>query len=396
MTEISRYMSIMIERAKELQRLDRLLKRYRVVGIVGARQVGKTTLARTFVSRHKTPSAVFDLEAPEDLARLQDPMLALKRLKGLVVIDEIQRLPGLFETIRVLADRPRSATRFLVLGSASPGLLRQGAETLAGRIAYHELGGLALDETGNENHRKLWLRGGFPRSYTARSHAESAEWRSGFIRTFLERDLPQLGISVSAATLRRFWQMLAHYHGQLWNSSEFARSFGVADTTVRNYLDLLTSAFVVRQLPPWHENISKRQVKAPKVYITDSGLLHSLLNLTTFEDLEGHPKVGASWEGFVLNQITRHLGVKDNEAYFWATHGGAELDLLVVRGRQRLGFEAKLTSSPLVTRSMLTALEDLNLEHIHVIHAGEDTYQMDDRIRAVALRSLLRDLKPLR
>jgi predicted AAA+ superfamily ATPase len=386
----------MIERVKELEHVDRLLKWHRIVGIIGARQVGKTTLARAHVSRHKGPSKVFDLENPEDLARLQDPMLALKRLKGLVVIDEIQRLPDLFETIRVLADRPRSTARFLVLGSASPKLLKQGSETLAGRIVYHELGGLGLDEVGNEKCRRLWLRGGFPPSYTARSQAESTEWRRGFIRTFLERDLPQLGIGVSATTMRRFWQMLAHYHGQLWNASEFGRSFGVADTTVRSYLDLLTSALVVRQISPWHENISKRQVKAPKVYVNDSGIHHALLNLRTFEDLESHPKVGASWEGFVVNQITRHLGADSDETYFWATHGGAELDLLVIRGRQKLGFEVKLTSSPRLTRSMQIAMKDLKLNSIDVIHAGEDTYEIGDGIRAVALGRILKDLKPLR
>jgi predicted AAA+ superfamily ATPase len=386
----------MIERATELKSLERLLKRHRVVGIVGARQVGKTTLSRAYVSRHKGPSKVFDLESSEDLARLQDPMLALKRLKGLVVIDEVQKLPGLFETIRVLADRQRSGTRFLILGSASPKLLKQGSETLAGRIVYHELGGFRLDEIGNENYRRLWLRGGFPRSYTARSHTESAEWRRGFIRTFLERDLPQFGVGVSSATMRRFWQMLAHYHGQFWNASEFGRSFGVADTTVRTYLDHLTSALVVRQLAPWHANISKRQVKAPKVYINDSGLHHALLRLRTFDDLESHPKVGASWEGFVIDQITRHLGVESDETYFWATHGGAELDLLVIRGRQRLGFEVKLTSSPRVTKSMLTAMRDLKLTSVYVLHAGEDTYEIGDRIRAVAVGRIMKDLKPLR
>ena len=386
----------MVKRDKELGSLKTLVGRNRVVGIVGARQVGKTTLARAFASRYKGPTAFFDLENPDDLARLQDPMLALKGLKGLVVIDEIQRIPNLFELLRVLVDRPRSATRFLVLGSASPGLLRQGSETLAGRIAYHELGGLGLDEVGNENYLRLWLRGGFPRSYVARSNAESDGWRRGFIRTFLERDLPQLGITVSSVTLRRFWQMLAHCHGQVWNSSEFGRSFGIADTTVRNYLDLLTSALVVRQLQPWHENISKRQVKAPRVYIADSGILHALLNLRTFEELESHPKMGVSWEGFVLAAITRQLGAEMDEVYFWGTHAGAELDLLVVRGVQRLGFEIKRTSSPKITRSMLTAMADLKLKRLDVVHAGDDTYPIGDGIRAVAIGRLLRDLKPLR
>ena len=272
----------MIERRVELQTLRKLLSRYPVVGIIGARQVGKTTLARIYISKARGPVTYFDLENPEDEARLADPMLALKDLRGLVVIDEIHRQPQLFPVLRVLVDRPRIKTRYLVLGSASPALLRQGAETLAGRIVYHELGGFSVEEVGMKNYRRLWLRGGFPRSYLARSLDESDEWRHGFIRTFLERDLPQLGITISSTTLRRFWTMLAHYHGQVWNASEFARSFGVSDTTVRRYLDLLTSALVIRQLQPWHENISKRQVKSSKVYLTDSGLLHTLLNLRTY------------------------------------------------------------------------------------------------------------------
>ncbi len=386
----------MIKRERELETLQGLLRRHRVVGIVGARQVGKTTLARSLVAKVKTPSSYFDLENPEDLARLDDPMLALKGLKGIVVIDEIQRLPDLFPVLRVLVDRPASAPRFLVLGSASPVLLRQSSETLAGRIVYHGLRGFALEDVGVENHRRLWLRGGFPRSYLARSTNESDEWRRGFVRTFLERDLPQLGTTIRSATLHRFWTMLAHYHGQTWNASEFARSFGVADTTVRGYLDLLTAALVIRQLPPWHENISKRQVKAPKIYIVDSGLLHTLLNLRTMQDLEGHPKVGASWEGFILEQIIRVMGARAEECFFWATHAGAELDLLIVRGQQRLGFEIKRTSSPRVTSSMRSALADLKLQRLDVIHAGDNTFPLGENIRAVAVTRLLDDLKPLR
>jgi predicted AAA+ superfamily ATPase len=386
----------MIERKQEVKTLRRLLQRHPVVGIVGARQVGKTTLARLLVAQIRGPSTYYDLENPEDLARLSDPMLTLKGLKGLVVIDEIQRVPNLFPVLRVLVDRPRSTTRFLVLGSASPELLRQSSETLAGRIFYHELRGFSIDEVGVQNHMRLWLRGGFPRSYLATSHSGSEEWRRGFIRTFLERDLPQLGIFIRSTTLRRFWTMLAHYHGQIWNASEFGRSFGVADTTVRNYLDLLTSAMVIRQLPPWHENISKRQVKAHKVYIADSGLLHALLGIRTLTDLEGHPKVGASWEGFILEQIIRQLGVRADECFFWATHGGAELDLLIIRDRQRLGFEIKRTSSPRITPSMRSALSDLSLQHLDVIHAGEQTFPMEKGVRAVALFRLLDDLKPIR
>lgn len=386
----------MIERDRELNTLRTLLRRHPVVGIIGARQVGKTTLARSFIKDIKGPSSYFDLENPEDLARLEDPMLALKGLKGAVVIDEIQRRPNLFPVLRVLVDRPNAPFRFLVLGSASPDLLQQGSETLAGRIFYHELGGFSLDEVGAENHMRLWLRGGFPRSYLARSHAESDEWRRGFIGTFMERDVPQLGITIRSTTLRRFWTMLAHYHGQVWNASEFARSFGVADTTVRNYLDLLTSALVIRQLLPWHENISKRQVRAPKVYIADSGVLHTLLNLRTQTDLEGHPKVGASWEGFVLGQIIRQLGVRPDECFFWATHGGAELDLLVLSGQQRLGFEVKRTTSPRLTASMRNALSDLKLRRLDVIHAGEQTFPLEKKVQAVALSRLLEDFKPIR
>ena len=345
-TEISMQTNNMIERKGHLRTLSDLLSRHPVVGIVGARQVGKTTLARTLVSELKENVNYFDLENPEDIARLQDPMLALKRLEGLVVIDEIQRSPKLFEVLRVLVDRPDSKVRFLILGSASPELLRQGSETLAGRIFYHNLPGFSLKEIGMDNYEKLWIRGGFPRSYTANSPDESNEWRRGFVSTFLERDLPQLGINISSMTLRRFWTMLAHYHGQVWNASAFARSFGVADTTVRNYLDILSSAMVVNQFLPWHANISKRQVKTPKVYITDSGILHTLLNMETLSDIEAHPKLGASWEGFVISEIIRRLQARKEECFFWATHAGAELDLLVTRGKKKLGFEIKRTSSP--------------------------------------------------
>lgn len=385
----------MIKRDKELKTIAKLLQRHPVVGIVGARQVGKTTLARMVVARKKGPYAYFDLENPEDLARLADPMLALKDLKGLVVIDEIQQHPDLFTVLRVLVDRPKSNTRFLVLGSASPDLLRQSSETLAGRIIYHELGGFTLGEIGVHNQKRLWLRGGFPRSYLARSHIESDEWRKGFIRTFLERDLPQLGITIRSTTLRRFWTMLAHYHGQILNTSEFSRSFGVADTTVRNYLDLMSSALVIRQLLPWRENIAKRQVKAPKIYIADSGILHALLNIKTIMDLEGHPKVGASWEGFLLSQVVRHLGVSAEDCFFWATHGGAELDLFIVRGQKRLGFEFKRTSAPKITTSMRSALADLKLQSLDIIHAGDCTFQLDKRVRAVSFSRVLTDLKAI-
>jgi len=331
----------------------------------------------------------------EDLARLTDPMLALKRLRGLVILDEIQRRPDLFRALRVLADRSDDLCRFLVLGSASPELLKQSSETLAGRIVYHRLAGFGLEDVGVRGQERLWCRGGFPRSFLARTDANSMEWRRGFIRTFVERDLPQLGLKVAASTMRRFWTMLAHYHGQTWNSSEFARSFGVADTTVRHYLDILTSALVIRQLQPWHANIGKRQVKAPKVYLADSGLLHGLLNLPIQTDVEGHPKVGASWEGFVIEQVVTHLRAEPEECYFWATHAGAELDLLVVRGGERRGFEIKRTTAPAVTPSMRSALNDLSLTSLDVIHAGDRTFDLDARIRAVSIARLLADVPPL-
>lgn len=385
----------MIRRRREADALAGLLTRHPVAALLGARQVGKTTLAEQVRKRYRGPATTFDLERPEDLARLSDPMLSLGRLRGLVVLDEIQHRPDLFPVLRVLADRPRRPARFLVLGSASPPLLRQGSESLAGRIAFQVLQGLSLEDVGAGRLERLWVRGGFPRSTLALSAAASAEWRREFIATFLARDLPQLGITIPSATLRRFWSMVAHYHGQVWNSSEIAGSFGVSDTTVRGYLDLLCATFVVRLLQPWHENLAKRQVKSPKVYLADSGLLHSLLGLETLHDLEGHPKLGASWEGFALEQVVRTIGARPEECFFWATHAGAELDLLVVRGRHRRGFEFKRSDAPSVTPSMRIALADLRLDRLDVIHAGGHTFPLADRIRAVSLRRLLGDVTPL-
>jgi hypothetical protein len=367
-----------------------------VVAILGARQVGKTTLARELARRGPGDATHFDLEDPEDLRRLEDAKLALRDLRGLVVIDEVQRRPDLFPVLRVLADRPEHPARFLVLGSASPDLLEQSSESLAGRIVYHELGGFALDEVGPGALPTLWLRGGFPRSYLSGTDAESMEWRRAFVRTFLERDLPQLGVRIPAPTLHRFWSMLAHYHAQTWNGSELARALDVSQPTVRRYLDLLTAALVVSQLAPWHENIGKRQVKAPKVYIRDSGLLHALLALATRADLERHPKVGASWEGFALAEVVTRLGALPEECFFWATHSGAELDLLVIRGSLRFGFELKRTTTPRLTASMRSALADLRLDRLDVIHAGERTFPIAERARAVPLQRIWEDLEPLR
>jgi len=384
---------IMIVRRGHLDALGRLLRRFPVVGLLGARQVGKTTLARAWLGARREQVVRFDLENPADLARLADPMLALEPLRGMVVLDEIQRRPELFPALRVLADRRPRRARFLVLGSASPALLRQGSESLAGRIAYYELPGLSLREVGPRMAERLWLRGGFPRAFLARSDAASMEWRRAFLATFLERDLPALGINVAAGTMRCFWTMLAHHHGQLWNASEFGRSFGVADTTVRGYLDKLTDAFVVRQLQPWHENIGKRQVRAPKVYIRDSGLLHALLDVATRSSLDTHPKVGASWEGFILEQLIQQLGARPETCYFWRTHTGAELDLLVMHGSRRLGFEIKRTTAPAVTPSMRSALADLKLDSLTVIHAGSESFPLAPRITAMGWRSIVRAIR---
>lgn len=385
----------MIQRHGPLNRVRGFLERFPVVGIIGARQVGKTTLARQLADQEPAETTFFDLEDPGDLARLADPMLAVKDLRGLVIIDEIQRAPDLFPVLRVLADRQDNPARFLILGSASPSLLRQSSESLAGRIAYVELGGFSPDEVGIENLEQLWIRGGFPRSFLAASDRESLEWRLEFIRTFLERDLPQLGITVSATTLRRMWTMLAHGHGQVWNASAYARSFGLADTTVRRYLDILTSTFVARQLLPWHANVRKRQVKSPKVYLTDSGLLHALLNLRSSDEVGAHPVVGMSWEGFAAKTVQQRLGARSDECFFWATHSGAEVDLVVVRGGRKLGFEFKRTVAPKTTRSMHTALDDVGLERINVIHAGDETFPLAESIRALPLSRVYDDLEPL-
>jgi uncharacterized protein len=385
----------MIERAEHLWRLRVLLEQFPVVGLIGARQVGKTTLARALASGSAGPVAHFDLEDPRHLSRLEDPMLALEGLRGLVILDEIQLRPEIFPVLRVLADRQERPARFLVLGSASPGLLRQSSESLAGRIAYHELVGLSLDEIGVEHLDALWLRGGFPLSYLAASEPASSRWRRQFIRTYLERDLSELGIQLPSTTMWRFWTMLAHYHGEIWNASELARAFGVSHKTVGGYLDTLCSTFMAKRLEPWHENLAKRQVKSPKIYLADSGILHALLGLETREDLLGHPKVGASWEGFAISQVVAHLEARPEECFFWALHSGAELDLLIRRGNQRRGFELKLTSSPRVLPSMRSAVENLDLEELVVIHAGTDSYPLAPRIRAVALARLDQDVLPL-
>ncbi len=377
----------MLDRDVVKCKLDRSLKRSRIVGLIGPRQCGKTTLARTLVDL-ESPN-YFDLEDPVSLARLQEPSLALEPLKGLVVIDEIQRKPDLFPYLRVLADRPGKPARFLLLGSASPDLIKQSSESLAGRIEYLELTPLAISELEQPEHvSSHWLRGGFPLSLLADDDLDSWEWRKGFIQTFLERDIPQMGIDTPSTTIRRFWTMLAHYHGQIFNGSEIARSMGVNQTTAARYLDLLSSVFMVRVLQPWHENLKKRQIKRPKIYFRDSGILHSLLGIRTSLNLEENPKLGASWEGYALEEAIRSL--EPDEAYFWATHNGAELDLLVLKDGKRLGFEFKRSDAPTMTKSMRIAMEDLKLDQLHVVYPGKQSYPLAENVWTLPI-SLLRE-----
>ena len=374
----------MIPRPDAINRIYRVFRVHPIAALLGPRQCGKTTLAR--VIAESEPCTYFDLENPVDVRRLSAPMRTLEELSNLVVIDEVQRQPQLFELLRVLADRPDNPARFLLLGSASPYLVKGVSESLAGRIGFVDLSGFDLREVGTEHRDRLWVRGGFPRSFLSDDASVSMMWREDFMRTFLERDIPQLGITIPAETLRRFWTMVAHYHGQVWNAAEFARSLGTSENTARRYLDILAGAYMVRILPPWFENISKRQVKAPKIYIRDSGILHSLVQLRTLTDLRGHPKFGASWEGFALEQVLGMLGSRD--AYFWATHAGAELDLLVMMHGKRYGFEFKYADAPGRTRSMLVAIEDLRLDRLWVVYPGDQEYSLDDKIAVIPANSL--------
>ena len=382
---------MLIPRPQAALRIARSFRVHPAVAITGPRQCGKTTLAEQFASAASTggsdtPVTHFDLERAADRQRLQTPEQTLSPLAGLVVIDEIQRQPGLFETLRVLLDRRDAPARFLILGSASPALMHGASETLAGRVGLVDLAGFDLTETPSQDWRLLWQRGGFPRSYLAPDEGASALWRETFVETFLLRDIVELGINVPAEALRRFWTMVAHYHGQVWNAAEFARAIGAGQAAARRYLDILAAVRMVRVLPPWFENLKKRQVRAPKIYVQDSGLLHALLQLGTADALHGHPKVGASFEGFAIEQILSCFAVR--EAYFWATHGGAELDLLIHAGGKRLGFEFKRSDAPGTTRSMRTALADLKLDHLWVIYPGDETYALDERITALPLHAI--------
>ena len=375
----------MIERANGLRRLQTAIARSPITALLGPRQCGKTTLARQLASTRG--AAIFDLESEPDVRRLANPEMVLGALDGLVVLDEIQRMPRLFTTLRVLADRPDARSRFLILGSVSPDLVRGVSESLAGRVEFVELAGFDLAETGAPTWRRLWLRGGLPRSYLAASDDDSMAWRDGFVRTFLERDIPHLGITIPPAAMRRFWTMLAHWHGQIWNGSELGRAIAASDKTVRRYLDLLTGTYMVRQLQPWFENVAKRQVKAPKVYLRDTGLLHALLGLPDDAALLGHPRVGASWEGFAIEQILGALGRSD--AWFWGAHGGGELDLLVIERGRRIGFEVKFNEAPRVTAAMRNVAETLALDHLFVVCPTPRAYPVDAGITVLPITELV-------
>ncbi len=379
------YSTGMVVRQTDLELVRTALKRSRVVALLGPRQCGKTTLARQFVPADSLN--YFDLEDPQGLARLTEPDTALRPLKRLVVIDEIQRRPDLFPLLRVLADRKPLPARFLIIGSASPDLLRQSSESLAGRLETVLLEGFRLADLGATAQTRHWLRGGFPLSFTARTDVDSFAWRRQFLQTFLERDMPQLGVTISALALRRFWNMVAHYHGQIWNAAELARALALNESTVRRYLDLMTGVFMVRQLPPWFENLGKRQVKAPKVYVRDSGLLHALLGIGNRRDLEYHPKVGASWEGYAVEEVLKALC--PGEAYYWATHQGAEIDLLLFKRGRRIGVECKRMDAPVLTPSMRIALADLKLDELHVVYPGEKRYALTRKVEVVPLTELV-------
>ncbi|MDR2845270.1 MAG: ATP-binding protein [Puniceicoccales bacterium] len=373
----------MFQRQPLLNEIRVALANSRVMALLGPRQCGKTTLALNIVPVGSLN--YFDLEDVRDLSRLEEPFTALESLTGTVVIDEVQRRPELFPTLRVLADRMPTPAKFLVLGSSSPELLQQSSESLAGRLQRVQMGGFSLGEIPSNERNVHWLRGGFPLSFLSTGDEESFVWRREFIQTFLERDVRQI-VNVLSATLGRFWAMLAHYHGQIWNASELARAMSIHESTVRRYLDLLSDLFMVRQLPAWHANLSKRQVRAPKIYFRDSGLLHQLLGIHSARDLHTHPKVGASWEGYALEEIIR--AVKPDESFFWATHQGAEIDLLLMKDGKLWGVEFKNGDMPKATPSMRTALAELGLERIAVVYPGSRRVPLHDKIEAVPITEI--------
>jgi len=375
----------MIPRPETVRAVKNALRRNPVTVLLGPRQCGKMTLARMLL-RDRRPIRYFDLEDPAAVESLRSPATVLGAASGLVIIDEVQRRPDLFPVLRVLADRKPASTRFLILGSASPDLIRQSSETLAGRVEFVEMGPFGLNEVGKTHWLTLWWRGGFPRAFLAGSNGDSLAWREQFVRTFLERDLAQLGLNLPALTMRRFWTMVAHYHGQTWNSSEIGASLGVSDHTSRRYLDVLAGAYMVRALPAWHENVSKRQRRAPKVYLRDSGLLHVLLGINAPEDLWGHPKCGASWEGFALESVLRLTS--DREAYYWAVHGGPELDLLLMLRGRRFGVEFKFADAPRMDQLLDAALDTLRLDRLWVVYPGKRRYELSARAEALPLSDI--------
>lgn len=371
----------MIERKKLIQQVRYALEHNRVVALIGPRQCGKTTIARQIVTPDS--SNYFDLEDPVSLLRLDHPKTALQDLRGIVVIDEVQNKPDLFPILRVLCDRTPLPARFLILGSASPALLRQSSESLAGRISIIPMSGFKLEEVGINMLNQHWERGGFPLSFLAEAERQSWEWRKNFVATFLERDVPQFGGKISSTSLFRFWSMLAHYHGQIWNAAEAARTLNINESTARRYLDLLQDLFMVRQLQPWFTNIGKRQVKSPKIYFRDTGLLHYLLGIKSADELAIHPRMGASWEGYALEEIIK--ATQPDEAYFWATHSGAELDLLLIKDNKRIGVECKRMDAPKLTPSMRTAMKDLELDKLVVVYPGSQPYSLADGITVAPL-----------
>lgn len=367
-------------------------KNYSILALLGPRQCGKTTLAGELgkAKRKGIKIHYFDMENPLDLAKMENPMLTLDELSGLIVIDEIQRRKDLFTVLRVLVDKHKEKQRYLVLGSASSELIKQSSETLAGRIKYIEISPFIYNEV--KDMTKLWVRGGFPRSYLARTNEDSMDWRQSYVSTFLEKDIPQLGINVGSETLRRFWTMLTAYHGNLLNTSEIGKSLGIAHTTVQHYLDILSGTFMIRQLKPWHENITKRQVKSPKIYFRDSGILHTLMRIEDEKSLKDNAKLGSSWEGFALEQVIRKSHVPAQDCYFWSTYSGAELDLLIFQGGKRLGYEFKFADQPKLTKSMIIAKESLSLDSLTVIHPSEGNFPLSEGIRAIGLKELLETL----
>lgn len=373
---------VMIKRKNSVREINLLLKEYPVVALLGPRQTGKTTIARQLPY-----DEFFDLENPRDLARLDTPQLTLEGCSGLIVIDEVQRKPDLFPLLRYLSDTQKNQ-RYLLLGSASLDLVRYSSETLAGRIAFYYLGGFTKEEVGPESLNKLWLRGGLPPSFLSQSNEKSFRWRQNYFQTYIERDLPDLGVKIPPATLRKFWQMVSHYHANIVNFSDLGRSFGISDTTARRYIELLEGTYLVRSLSPWFVNIGKRLVKRPKIYIRDSGLYHHLLNTESFSALQLHPRLGASWEGFSLETVCGSIHKPDNSFCFWATHNGAEVDLFWQHDGKNWACEFKFADAPKMTRSMSAALESLNLEKMWVVYPGKISYQIHEKIKVVPLKTV--------